>query len=70
LQLRNDKGTYDHHMPPDMSSSAAIGEYIQTRTAAWTQHLQRRRKRRQGRKPAKKKVTRNAGKKSSRKKRR
>jgi phospholipase C len=70
LQLRNDKGTYDHHMPPDMSSSAAIGEYIQTRTAAWTQHLQRRRKRRQGRKPAKKNATRSTSKKSSRKKRR
>ncbi|HEY2361358.1 MAG TPA: alkaline phosphatase family protein [Candidatus Angelobacter sp.] len=41
LPLRNDKGTYDQHTPPDLSSSAAIGEYIQTRTAAWTQHLQR-----------------------------
>lgn len=46
LQVRNDKGSYDHHIPPDLSSSAAIGEYIQNRTAAWTQHLQRRRKRR------------------------
>jgi phospholipase C len=43
LQLRNDKGSYDHHTPPDLSSSAAIGDYIQTRMAAWTQHLQRRR---------------------------
>ena len=69
LQLRNDKGTYDHHTPPDLSSSAAIGEYIQTRTAAWTQHLERRRKRGQSPQQLKKK-TRNASRKSSRKKRR
>jgi phospholipase C len=42
LQLRNDKGSYDQHTQPDLSSSAAISDYIQTRTAAWTQHLQRR----------------------------
>jgi len=47
LPLRNDKGTYDQHTPPDLSTSDAIGDYIQTRTAAWTQHLQRRRHRRQ-----------------------
>lgn len=41
LPLRNDKGTYDHHTPPDLSSSAQIGDYIQARTAAWTQHLHR-----------------------------
>jgi phospholipase C len=41
LQLRNDRGTYDRHQPPDLSSSAAIGDYIQSRMAAWTQHLQR-----------------------------
>ncbi len=41
LPVRNDKGTYDQHTPPDLSSSAAIGDYIQGRTAAWTQHLQR-----------------------------
>ena len=46
LALRNDKGSYDQHAPPDLSSSAAIGDYIQTRTAAWTQHLERRRERR------------------------
>jgi phospholipase C len=45
LPLRNDRGSYDH-APPDLSSSAAIGDYIQTRTAAWTQHLQRTRRRR------------------------
>jgi phospholipase C len=41
LPLRNDKGTYDHHTPPDLSSSALLGDYIQARTAAWTQHLER-----------------------------
>jgi phospholipase C len=46
LAMRNDQGTYDRHTPPDLSSSAAIGEYIQTRTAAWREHLQRRRQRR------------------------
>lgn len=45
LQLRNDKGSYDHHVPPDLSTSAAVADYIQTRTAAWTQHLERRRQR-------------------------
>jgi phospholipase C len=49
LQVRNDKGSYDHHTPPDLSSSAAIGDYIQTRTAAWIQHLQRRKQRRMAR---------------------
>ncbi len=53
LPLRNDQGSYDRHTPPDLSSSAAIGDYIQSRTAAWTQHLHRRRQRRiaAGRKP-------------------
>jgi len=46
LPLRNDKGSYDQHLPPDLSTSAAIGEYIQARTAAWTQHIQRLRQRR------------------------
>jgi len=53
LPLRNDKGTYDQHMPPNLSSSAEIGEYIQTRTAAWTQHLARLDDRRKSRKPGK-----------------
>src|SRR5713226_3381473 len=48
LPLRNDQGSYDQHTPPDLSSSAAIGDYIQGRTAAWTQHLQRFRKRHNG----------------------
>jgi phospholipase C len=41
LPLRSEQGSYDQHVPPDLSSSAAIGDYIQARTAAWTQHLQR-----------------------------
>ena len=48
LPLRNDKGTYDQHVPPDLSSSEAIGDYIQMRTAAWREHLQRLRDRRGG----------------------
>jgi len=47
LPLRNEQGSYDEHTMPDLSSSAAVGEYIQTRTAAWRQHLQRREQRRQ-----------------------
>jgi len=49
LPLRNDQGSYDRHTPPDLSSSAAIGDYIHSRTAAWSQHLQRRRRRRETR---------------------
>jgi len=47
LPLRNEKGTYDQHTPPDLSSSDAIGDYIQTRTAAWHQHLKRFHQKRQ-----------------------
>jgi phospholipase C len=46
LPVRNDQGSYDHHTPPDLSSAAQIGDYIQARTAAWNQHLQRLRQRR------------------------
>jgi phospholipase C len=46
LPIRNEKGSYDQHTPPDLSSSSAISDYIQMRTAAWTQHLQRQRQRR------------------------
>jgi phospholipase C len=45
LPLRNEQGSYDRQMPPDLSSSSAISQYIQGRTAAWTQHLQRLRQR-------------------------
>lgn len=41
LPLRNDQGVYDH-APPDLSSSAAIGDYIRDRTSAWSQHVERR----------------------------
>jgi len=44
LPIRNEHGGYDH-IPPDLSSSAAIGDYIRDRTAAWTQHLGRERDR-------------------------
>jgi phospholipase C len=47
LPLPNDLGSYDRHTPPELSSSAEIGDYIQARTAAWSQHLQRQRQRRQ-----------------------
>jgi phospholipase C len=46
LPLRNDQGSYGQHTPPDLSSSSAIGDYIQSRTAAWSQHLQRLQSRR------------------------
>ncbi|MGA7221288.1 MAG: hypothetical protein WBX16_00405, partial [Candidatus Acidiferrales bacterium] len=45
LPVRNDQGSYDH-TPPDLSSTAAMSDYIQARTAAWTQHMQRARQRR------------------------
>ena len=45
LPLRNEQGGYDH-TAPDLSSASAINDYIQSRTAAWTQHLQRTRQRR------------------------
>jgi len=46
LELRNDQGSYDRHEPPDLSTSAKVGDYIQSRMAAWTQHLERRQVRR------------------------
>jgi phospholipase C len=46
LALRNDKGSYDRQPAPSFASSADAGNYIATRTAAWTQHLQRRNSRR------------------------
>jgi phospholipase C len=60
LPLRNDQGTYDQHTPPDLSTSEAVGEYIQARTAAWKEHLHRLRQRRASRKPAPKKHDRTA----------
>jgi phospholipase C len=49
LPLRNDKGIFEEHTPPDLSSSEAIADYIQMRTAEWNQHLQRMQRRRQKR---------------------
>ncbi len=49
LPLRDQQGSYDEHTMPDLPTSADIGEYIQTRTAAWRQHLQRRARRREKR---------------------
>lgn len=43
LPIRNDQGTYDH-TPPDLSSSAAVGDYIRGRSAAWSQHVDRSKK--------------------------
>ncbi len=37
LIVPNDHGTFKH-TPPDLSSSAAIADYIRARTAAWKQH--------------------------------
>ncbi len=45
LPLRNNKGIYGEHTPPDTSSSESIADYIQMRTAEWEQHLQRQRER-------------------------
>ena len=52
LPLRNDQGSYDRHTTPDLSSTAAIGDYIQMRTAAWSQHLQRLSQRRDPQTPS------------------
>ena len=48
LPLRNEQESYDQHVPPDLTTSAAVGDYIQARTAAWTQHLHHLRQRRGG----------------------
>ncbi len=49
LPLRNDQGSYDRHDPPDLSTSAEIGDYIQGRMADWTLHLERKQSRRAAR---------------------
>jgi phospholipase C len=43
LPLRNQQGSYDEHTMPNLPSSAAVSDYIQTRTAAWRQHMERHR---------------------------
>lgn len=42
LPVPNDHGTFEHR-PPDLSSSAAVSDYIRGRTAAWKQHRSHRR---------------------------
>jgi phospholipase C len=46
LPLRNSKGIYGEHTPPDLTSSDAIADYIQMRTAEWNQHQHRLQQRR------------------------
>ena len=40
LPIPNAQGTFGH-TPPDLSSSAAIQDYIRSRSAAWSEHLRR-----------------------------
>lgn len=47
LPVPDPHGGFDRHTPPDLSSSAAISDYIQMRTAAWKEYLQRVRGRRE-----------------------
>jgi phospholipase C len=42
LPVPNDQGTFDHEVP-DLSTSAAVADYIRGRTAAWKQHRSHRR---------------------------
>jgi len=37
LPVPNEKGTF-RHTPPDLSTSAAVADYIKSRVAAWKQH--------------------------------
>jgi phospholipase C len=41
LPMPDVHGGFDRHTPPDLSSSAAISDYIQMRTAAWKEYRQR-----------------------------
>lgn len=64
LPLRNQQGSYDEHTMPSLPSSAAVSDYIQTRTAAWRQHLERSRRKKQPAPPTPKPVTRSRKKKA------
>lgn len=46
LPVPDAHGGFGRHTPPDLSSSAAISDYIQMRTAAWKEYLQRVRRNR------------------------
>jgi hypothetical protein len=52
VPTRNDPGSYDQHTPPLLTTSAEIGDYIQPRTAPWSQHRKRLRQRRAAAQPA------------------
>ena len=60
MPLRNQQGSYDEHTMPNLPTSAAVADYIETRTAAWRQHLQRRAQRRRKRDESLDAATRNA----------
>jgi len=47
LPIRNEKGHYeDRQGPPTFDSAAQLSDFIRDRTAAWSQHVQRQRRRR------------------------
>jgi phospholipase C len=45
LPIRNEKGFYEEEMP-DLTSAAAVSNFIRDRTAAWKAHVWRRQQRR------------------------
>ncbi len=48
LPVRNDRGFYEERLPgPLPSTSADIGDFIRDRTAAWSQHMERQKRRRE-----------------------
>lgn len=48
LPIRNEKGHYEEQIdPPVFASTADLSDFIRDRTAAWKEHLQRRRTRRE-----------------------
>jgi phospholipase C len=47
LPIRNEKGFYDALTePPDFDSAAQLTDFVRDRTAAWSQHVQRQKRRR------------------------
>ncbi len=47
LPIRNEKGFYDALAePPDFDSAAQLTDFVRDRTAAWSQHVQRQKRRR------------------------
>ena len=43
LPVRNDHGTFDHDQP-ELKTTNEVSEYIRDRTAAWEDHIARRKK--------------------------